>query len=104
MIPCGEFLGFKEFRGGNIFNSLIDEATDSQAFRAVRSRVVEKILKCNVCAVRNICGAPCPAEVYATQGSMFHPPTYCKFYEGLINYTFKLVAQDRVKYFSATRP
>lgn len=98
MIPCGEFLGFKEFCGANIFNSSIEEAMESKAFRMVRSRVVEKIPECDVCAVRNICGAPCPAEVYATQGNMFHPPTYCKFYEKLAKYAFRLVAENRIKY------
>lgn len=98
MIPCGEFLGFKEFHGANIFDSSIDEAMESKAFRMVRSRVVEKIPECDVCAVRNICGAPCPAEVYATLGNMFHSPTYCKFYEALAKYAFRLIARNRIKY------
>ena len=97
-IPCGEFVGLDEFRGGNIFSSTIQDALDSKAFHRVRSRVVEKIEECDVCLFRNICGAPCPAEVYSLDNNLNEIPAYCEFYEGLIKYAFKIIAEDRVKY------
>ncbi|MBF0540448.1 MAG: peptide-modifying radical SAM enzyme CbpB, partial [Nitrospirae bacterium] len=47
ILPCGEFTGFREFSGGNIFNTSIDEALDSEPFHKVRSRHVENISECS---------------------------------------------------------
>ena len=65
MIPCGEFIGLKNSSGGNIFKTGIREAMESAPFQKIRSRFVEKIAECDVCLYRNICGAPCPAELGA---------------------------------------
>lgn len=97
MIPCGEFVGLKEFCGGNIFNSTIEEAMDSRTFREVRSRIVEKVDECKSCIFRNICGTPCPAEAYS-MGNMYSPSPYCEFYKEIIRYAFKLIAEDKVEY------
>jgi uncharacterized protein len=97
-IPCGEFISLDKFRGGNIFNSTIQDAMDSEAFTRVRSRIVEKIKECDICLFRNICGAPCPAEVYALTKNLYEISPYCEFYKELIKYAFKLIAEDRVKY------
>lgn len=99
VFPCGEFIGIKEFRGGNIFRSSISDIMDSESFRMVRDRTVEKTEHCNTCAFRNICGAPCPAEVYSMQGNFYNPSPYCEFYEELIRFAFKMIAEDKVKYF-----
>jgi len=64
-----------------------------------RVRIVEKIEHCNTCAFRNICGAPCPAEVYSMQGKFYNPSPYCEFYEELIRFAFKMIAEDKTKYF-----
>lgn len=97
-IPCGEFIGFEEFHTGNIFHSTIKEAMDSHAFKKVRARIVEKIEECKTCTFRNICGAPCPAELYSTYEAMYKPSPYCDFYKELIIYAFKVIAEDKVKH------
>lgn len=97
MIPCGEFIGLKGFPGGNIFNTSISKAMGSAAFKKVRERIVEKISECNICDFRNICGAPCPAELYSL-GNMHQKSVFCEFYKNIIKYAFKLIAEDRVKY------
>ena len=99
VFPCGEFIGIKDFYGGNIFRNSISDIMDSESFRMVRDRIVEKIEHCNTCAFRNICGAPCPAEVYSMQGNFYNPSPYCEFYEELIRFAFKMIAEDKTKYF-----
>ena len=98
MIPCGEFVGTKEFSGGNIFNSAIRKAVYSAPFKKIRSRIVENIPECGVCAFRNICGAPCPAEVYALSKNINKISPYCQFYKDIINFAFRLIAMDKTKY------
>jgi uncharacterized protein len=98
IIPCGEFTGQKGFSGGNIFTSSIKEALNSLAFKKVRSRIVEKIDQCNNCIYRNICGAPCPAEIFSINKDMYKISPYCDFYKELIRFAFKLVATDKVRY------
>jgi len=97
MIPCGEFIGFKEFSGGNIFKHPISRAMDSRAFKKIRSRVVERIDECRECEFRHICGSPCPAEMYA-RGDMYRKAVFCDYYKEMIRYAFKMIAEDRVKY------
>ena len=97
MVPCGEFIGLKEFAGGNIFETSISEAMNSESFKKIRARIVEKIDECNMCDFRNICGAPCPAELHA-RGNMYQPAMFCEFYKEIIKYAFKLIAEDKVKY------
>jgi|Deesub1362A_J573_1020465.scaffolds.fasta_scaffold00131_20 uncharacterized protein len=98
MFPCGEFIDMTEFYAGNIFKTPISEAMESKAFKNVRSRIVEKIEYCSTCAFRNICGAPCPAEVYSEKGDLNQRSPYCEFYEELIRYAFKVIAEDKLKY------
>lgn len=97
MIPCGEFIGLKEFSGGNIFKDSITKAMNSGAFKRIRERTVEKIKECDACSFRNICGAPCPAEMHSL-GNMYKKAVFCDFYKEIIKYAFKMVAEDKVKY------
>ena len=125
MVPCGEFIGLKEFAGGNIFETSISEAMNSESFKKIRARIVEEIPECSSCVLRNICGAPCPAELYAlgnmhpvrsplTQSAKGIPPfmrksgitsngmhqasVFCRFYKEIIKYAFKLIAEGKEKY------
>ncbi len=119
MIPCGEFIGLKGFSGGNIFQTGIKEAMESGPFKNIRQRFVEKISECKICIFRNICGAPCPAELYSlanmypvrsphqrydsrqrrlTSNGMYRPAVFCKFYKQIIEYGFKLIAEGKEKY------
>ena len=98
MIPCGEFIALKEFYGGNIFNTSINKAISSEPFRKVRSRVVEKIAECDTCIYRNICGAPCPAELYSLSKDMDAKSPYCEFYKEIIRYAFGLINNNSIKY------
>lgn len=97
MIPCGEFIGLKGFSGGNIFKNSLYSAMKSEAFKEVRARHVEKIEECDVCDFRNICGAPCPAELHSN-GNMYQKSVFCNFYKEMIEYALKLIAEDKVKY------
>ena len=98
MIPCGEFISLKRFEGGNIFNSSIKKAISSKPFREIRSRIVEKIPECDVCIYRNICGAPCLAEAYLLTKDINRKSPYCEFYKEIIQFAFKLIAEDKIKY------
>jgi uncharacterized protein len=89
--PCGEFIGMQEFAGGNIFNNTIEDISNSESFRKVVSRAVEEIEECNVCLFKNICGAPCPAEIYSTDGSMYNKSYYCDFYKKVIEHAFRVI-------------
>lgn len=97
IVPCGEFIGLKEFSGGNIFRSTIKQAMNSAPFKEIRARIVEKIDECDTCDYRNICGSPCPAELYA-RGNMYQPAVFCEFYKEIIKYAFKLIADDKIEY------
>ncbi|MEW5757999.1 MAG: peptide-modifying radical SAM enzyme CbpB [Candidatus Omnitrophota bacterium] len=97
MIPCGEFIGLKGFSGGNIFKTSVNTAMESKPFKRIRSRVVERIKECDICNFRNICGAPCPAELHSF-GNMHQKAVFCDFYKEIIRYAFKLIAEDKVKY------
>ncbi len=97
MVPCGEFIGLKDSSGGNIFKTGIKEAMESAPFQKIRSRFVEKIAECDACLYRNICGAPCPAELGA-MGNSFQKAVFCEFYKAIINHAFKLIAEGNEKY------
>jgi uncharacterized protein len=97
MIPCGEFIGLRRFSGGNIFNTAISQAMESRVFKRVRARIVEKISECATCDFRNICGAPCPAELYSL-GNMYQKSVFCEFYKNIIKYAFKLIAEEKIRY------
>ena len=107
MIPCGEFIGLKGFSGGNIFSAKggsasggktgIEEAIRSKPFRQIRARFVERISECSVCILRNICGAPCPAELHSL-GDMYKPSVFCEFYKKIIRYAFKLISEGKQNY------
>lgn len=99
MIPCGEFIKVKnKFCAGNIFQSSIEDAFDSTAFKSVRARIVEEIEECKECIFMHICGAPCPAEAYSLNKNMYLESPYCEFYKDIISYAFKLIAEDKIKY------
>lgn len=103
MIPCGEFVGLKGFSGGNIFKDSIAGAMESKPFKTVRARVVEKIEECDRCELRNICGAPCPAELHS-RGGMYQKAIFCDFYKDIIKYAFRIIAEDKVKYVLRDEP
>ena len=95
LFPCSEFIGFPEYRGGNLFQDEVEAVLESRPFRAVTSRVVEDIEPCRRCAIRHFCGAPCPAEVHAVGGKLEARSPYCRFYEEQVRYAFRVVAQGR---------
>ena len=98
MVPCGEFSELKEFYGGNIFKTSVKKAVSSEAFKKVRQRMVEHIPECDVCIYRNICGAPCPAELYSQSRDMNKISPYCEFYKNIIEYAFKLIAGGNIEH------
>ncbi len=95
VFPCSEFLGFSEFKGGNLFETGISSILASAPFEAVTTRKVEAIHYCSSCAIRHFCGAPCPAEVNAVSGRMDAPSPYCEFYEEQVRYAFRVIASGR---------
>lgn len=97
MVPCGEFIGMKEFSGGNIFKTSIAKAMGSKPFKQIRARMVENIDECDTCDFRHICGSPCPAEMHA-RGNINKKAVFCDFYKEIIVHAFKMIAEDNVKY------
>jgi uncharacterized protein len=97
MVPCGEFIGMKEFSGGNIFKTSIAKAMESKPFNTIRARMVENIDECSTCDFRHICGSPCPAEMHA-RGNINKKAVFCDFYKEIIVHAFKMIAEDNVKY------
>ncbi len=98
MIPCGEFQGVPGFSGGNIFKDSIEDAVDSEPFQALRGRIVERIEECRDCAIRHICGTPCPAEAQGRSGHMFVASPYCDFYKGVVKLAFQLIAEGETRH------
>ncbi len=90
--PCSEFIGLKEFRYNGDLHTAIEK------FKRVRERVVEKIDICRECPIRNICGSPCPAEVYSETGSLFSPSPSCEYYKKVIEHAFRVIVRGDYKY------
>ncbi len=89
--PCSEFVGLKEFRVKD-FDSAV------KTFENVRNRTVEKIEECRDCPLRNICGSPCPAEVYSEYGTFFKKSPSCDYYKRVIEHAFKVLVRGDYKY------
>lgn len=96
VFPCSEFIGLPEFRGGNLFQDDLEAILASEAFRRITGRKVEDFQPCARCAIRHYCGAPCPAEVYTTYGTLAHEAPYCGFYIAQVRYAFRILAEDRL--------
>ncbi len=95
VFPCSEFIGFPEFKGGNLYQDNLDTVLKSQPFKDVTTRKVEDFQPCADCAIRHFCGAPCPAEVKAFSGNLNAPSPYCEFYEEQVRYAFRVIAHGR---------
>ena len=87
--PCGEFIGMEEFR------SHLDDALSLRTFEDVTGRKVEDIEECRDCVFRHLCGAPCPAEVYAEKGRLNEKSPYCEFYKEVIIHAFRTIREGR---------
>ncbi len=99
MFPCSEFIGLKDFRGGNLFRNDIDDVLKTKPFRKVTERRVEDIDPCNRCAIRHFCGSPCPAEAHEMNGGMDRTGAFCEFYEEQARYAFRLIADGKADAF-----
>jgi uncharacterized protein len=95
VIPCGEFIGLKDFYSGNILNDDIEDIMASRPFKKIRSRIVENIKECDICRYRNLCGAPCPAELHSL-GNMHQKAVFCEFYKSVITHAFKLIKENKI--------
>ncbi len=87
--PCGEFIGISDFRSP--LEIIKDKEELKKAFESVRKRRTESIEECKDCAFRNICGSPCPAEIYAEKGSFLNKSPFCEFYKAVIEHAFKII-------------
>jgi uncharacterized protein len=95
LFPCSEFIGFPEYRGGNLYEDDLNAVLESPPFREITTRKVEDIAPCASCAIRHFCGAPCPAEVRVVSGTVNAPSPYCEFYEEQVRYALRVLAQGR---------
>ncbi len=95
VFPCSEFIGFPEFKGGNLYQDDLSAVLASPPFSAVTGRKAEAIVPCAACAIRHFCGAPCPAEVRVVSGTLNAPSPYCEFYEEQVRYAFRVIAEGR---------
>ena len=95
--PCSEFLGLEAWKSGSVFSPRgVERAVRSPQLAAVRSRWAESIPTCSSCALRNICGAPCPGEVFAEKGGIMNKSPYCSFYEAIIRHAFQLIGRGEL--------
>jgi uncharacterized protein len=95
LFPCSEFIGLREFKGGNLFRGGIEKALASAEFGRVTGRHVESIEPCSTCAIRHFCGSPCPAEACEVNGAMDSVGSFCEFYEEQARYAFRLIADNK---------
>ncbi len=92
LYPCSEFIGLSRFHGGNLFESDVETALDSEGFRLVMGRNVDTFAPCRDCAIRHFCGSPCPAEAHEMNGGMDRTGAFCHFYKEQVRYAFRLIA------------
>ncbi len=92
LYPCSEFIGLPRFRGGDLFESDVATALDSEGFRLVTGRDVDAFSPCRDCAIRHFCGSPCPAEAHEMNGGMDRTGAFCGFYKEQVRYAFRLIA------------
>ena len=96
--PCGEFIGMEDFVGGNIFKDSVETIAASNNFLKVTKRTVDDIPECQACTFRNMCGSPCPAEMYSADPKMLQKSYYCEFYKQLAMHALKVIARGDVEY------
>ncbi len=92
--PCSGFVGFDEFKCGNIFESDFKKLLFSTPAINLRDRNVDKIEKCKSCAYKNICGANCPIPLYFLYKDMNLPSFYCSFYQEIIDFILLRIYMD----------
>jgi len=95
VFPCSEFIGFPEYKGGNLYSDSISDILGTAPFLEITTRKTEDFKPCSDCAIRHFCGAPCPAEVKMVSGTVNAPSPYCEFYEEQVRYAFRVIAQGR---------
>ncbi len=95
VFPCSEFIGFPEYKGGNLYRDALPDIIGSAPFLEITTRKAEDFKPCSDCAIRHFCGAPCPAEVKALSGTVNAPSPYCEFYEEQVRYAFRVIAHGR---------
>jgi uncharacterized protein len=95
LFPCSEFIGLKKFKGGNIFKDDINKVLKTEPFKLVANRRIENIEPCSRCAVRHLCGSPCPAEAHEMSGSIEKPGAFCELYEEQVRYALRLIADGK---------
>ncbi|MEW6607310.1 MAG: peptide-modifying radical SAM enzyme CbpB [bacterium] len=95
LFPCSEFIGLKEFKGGNLFQNDINKVLTSKPFKLVTERKIEDINPCSRCAIRHFCGSPCPAEAYQMNGAMETRGAFCELYEEQVRYAMRLIADGK---------
>jgi len=98
VFPCRAAIELRRIPGGNVFEDPPLEILEAESFKLVRSRVVERIEGCRECVFRNICGAPCPAEVYAEHGTMLKKPYFCDFYKRIMEHAFRIIADGKLEH------
>lgn len=96
--PCGEFIGMEDFIGGNIFTDSIESIVSSKNLLKVTRRSVDNIPECKTCTFKNMCGSPCPAEMYATDPNMLQKSYYCEFYKQIAIHAFKVIARKDIEH------
>ncbi len=99
VFPCSEFIGFPEYKGGNLYTDGITDILGTKPFLEITTRKAEDFKPCSDCAIRHFCGAPCPAEIKMVSGTVNAPSPYCEFYEEQVRYAFRVIAQGREEAF-----
>lgn len=97
VFPCSEFIGFPEFKLGNILTGRVESLLMADVATRLRSRRVEKITECLACPYGLICGVNCPASVYFLHRDLGRPSPYCKFKMALIDEILYFIYREGVE-------
>jgi len=97
VFPCSEFIGFPEFKLGNILTHSVEDLLMTKPAVKLRSRKVEEIPGCNSCPYGLICGANCPASVYGLYKDLKKASPYCEFKKALIDEVLYLIYSNGIE-------
>jgi uncharacterized protein len=80
--PCEEMNERQELKIGNIFDTPLKEIIDnSELIKILKTRIPEKIDKCNHCTWKRFCNSGCANKVHLNYKTFFHESEFCAFFK-----------------------
>lgn len=93
LYPCGRFIGYPEFKYGNLhedfnFSSLLKKGFDKRK---------EKLTHCLECNVKDYCNGGCAFESYINEGNIFCKTFFCESNKLLFSHIGKTLEEELMK-------